>query len=82
MFYLETGLQLDTPLFCEEPSGFNKAKFGFGPVFGFGWNINKRLAIGIRSFYSTTEFSKGNKDHLFQIELGLTWERMRENDNE
>ena len=79
MFYLEAGLQLDfPPAFCEEPSGFNRAKYGFGPVFGFGWNINERLSFGIRSFYSITEFTK-NSDYLrtsgnlFQIELGLTY---------
>jgi hypothetical protein len=79
MFYLEAGLQLDTPpIFCEEPSGFNRTKYGFGPLFGFGWNINERLAIGIRSFYSITEFTK-NSDYLrtsgnlFQIGLGLTY---------
>jgi len=74
MFYLEAGLQLDYPI--KKTKEFsNRAKgFDFEPVLGFGWNINKNLASGVRGFYCPTGFfESGDNADIFQIELGLTY---------
>jgi len=47
----------------------------FGPVFGFGWNINENFALGLRGIVYYTNIYKEYEQtpSLYQAELGLSY---------
>jgi hypothetical protein len=71
MFYMEGGFLLGVPLFNIGAED-RRASFDFAPAFGFGWNIAKDIAVGIRSSYGVTNFIE-DRNNLFQVELGLSY---------
>jgi len=73
-FYSEGGVQLGTPIVSIDNG--NRSTIDFGPILGFGGNINENFALGLRCIYYVTEFEKEDSEHnhnLLQIELGLSY---------
>jgi len=71
-FYWEGGLQFGVPIVNFDYDG-DRSKFDFGPILGFGWNINENFAIGLKCSYALTDFGNAYDYKFIYSELGLSY---------